>query len=634
MSKKIDPHMRAFGNMAAPGGMASLGGPGFGPLGGGPGGPPGGKEQEKPKRVPGKAEGRVWGYSGPGDWLGQAPVVEKWDREVECDVVVVGSGNAGVQAALAAAEKGADVCVLEKQTEDLFTWLGEDIAAYNAKFCTDQGFGPYDLGEIVDEFVVRTGGRVDPEIVRLFVHNAGPTVDHMLEIAKEMGGDPRAYTYDPTPDGWVHIQANMDYDKIMAGEDIYKCFNYNYPMHPGTKTWAATVQFMGEYNPEPIMGIAANSVLPMINQACIDKAETLGARWYWGNEGIVLIKNEAGAVIGVFAKDVESGAITRFHARKGVIVAGGGYAANKEMCWALLPEYMERAERAGGTIDRFSSMFGGRMGEGIKLMCWAGGFVEPAPRGTMLLGGGPVGPWGANSMLWLNCRGKRFANEGNVTGAQTACSRQPNGLGCLVTDKKWLKSVCASGLEHSGPNAGRPQYYLDMIEGMEKIASGPEGGLVKDCTISERGYKRVIRAESLEELAGYLGYDEKTIPTFLASIAHYNELCYAGRDTDFGKDPSAMIPIDEAPFYGVTTELGSDERIGPQMVTMSGCMTDTRLNVIDLNKDPIPGLYTCGNSMGGRYGTGYCTPSAGTSIGYAVTHGRLAGQFVCEEADK
>ena len=88
----------------------------------------------------------------------------------------------------------------------------------------------------------------------------------MLEVAKEMGVDPKAYTYDNTPEGWLIMQANMDYEKIQAGNDMYDCLRYDYPMTPGTKTWAATAQFMGQYNEQPIQGVAANSVLPLINQ--------------------------------------------------------------------------------------------------------------------------------------------------------------------------------------------------------------------------------------------------------------------------------------------------------------------------------------------------------------------------------
>lgn len=649
-SEQLSDLIKTTDGVTKPGGTGAIkmglpGGPANGPLGGdmggpegGPGGPEGGPHEGGPggrggapkKIVPGKAEGRVWGYSGPGDWLGEAPVIEKWDEEHDVDVVVLGSGNAGVQAALAAAECGAKVAVVEKQEEDVFAWYGEDMACYNAKFTIDAGFGPYDLGEIVNEYVIRSGGRCNPDIVKAYVHNSGETLDHMLDVAKEMGVDPRCYTYDTSKKGWVIIHANMDYDKYLETGDVHQSLQHNYPLTPGTKSWAGACQFMGIYNEEPIVGCAANSVLPILNEAMVAKAKELNADWYFGTAGVVLIQNDKGDVIGLFAREEKTGKIIRFNTAKGVVMAGGDYAANAEMCWALLNEYMERRERAGGTQDAFFSFMGGRTGDSVKMMCWAGGFIDPAPRGTMLLGGGPTGPWGANSMLWLNCKGHRFTNEGNISAAQTAISRQPVGKGCLVTDRKWLKSVCASGVEHGGPNCGRPDYYQDMIDGMNAIQPGPQGGRVKNCTIAERSYDRVICANTLEELAGYLGYDEAGTAEFLESIRRYNELCYKGRDEDYGKDASAMIPVDEAPFYGISSSMGSDGQCGPSMVTMSGIMTDRDLNVIDVNKDPIKGLYACGNSLGGRYGLGYSTPSAGNSIGMAMTHGRLAGKNVCK----
>ena len=450
----------------------------------------------------------------------------------------------------------------------------------------------------------------------------------MLEVAKEMGVDPKAYTYDNTPEGWLIMQANMDYEKIQAGNDMYDCLRYDYPMTPGTKTWAATAQFMGQYNEQPIQGVAANSVLPLINQACIDKAKQLGAEWYYGTEAVVLLQNEAKDIIGVAGK-ASDGSYIQYNTAKGVILCGGDYAGNADMCWALLNEYMERFERAGGEQPDFFSFMGGRKGEAVKMGCWAGGMIEPAPRGSMLLGGGPSGPWGCNAMLWLNSEGERFTNEGNLSAAQTACARQPEGTLCLVNDKKWLKSVCASGLEHGGPNAGRPQYYIDLINDMDALVSGPEGGTIRGCTVAERMESTVIKADTLEELADYLGYAGAAKETFLASIEAYNQLCYAGKDTDYGKDASCMIPVDEAPFYAVKSE--KNDKPTPMMVTMSGLVTDKRQNVLDMSGKKIKGLYAAGNCLGGRYGLGYSTPCAGNSIGMAVTHGRLAGQFISEE---
>ena len=339
----------------------------------------------------------------------------------------------------------------------------------------------------------------------------------------------------------------------------------------------------------------------------------------------MLVTGDDGAVTGVITKEGDK--YIQFNAKKGVILCGGDYAGNADMCWSMLNEYMERNEREGGLKADFYSFMGGRKGDSVKMGCWAGGFVDPAPRGCMILGGGIGGPWGANAMLWLNAEGERFCNEGNLTGAQTAAARQTTGKGYLVTDAKWLKSVCASGVEHGGPNGGRPQYYQDMIDGMNAIVPGKEGGQVNGCTIAERGYSTVIKANTLEELAEYLEIESDAKQAFLDSIAHYNELCAAGLDTDFGKDPSAMIPVDEAPFYAVVGNLGN-RSASPSMVTMSGLMADKNLNVMNEEYQPIKGLYAAGNSLGGRYGTGYSTPCAGNSIGMAVTHGRVAGTTV------
>ena len=347
-------------------------------------------------RAAAKADGRVFGYSGPGDWLGEAPVFDTVDSEVDCDVCVVGLGHAGVAAVLGAAEKGAKVVGIESQSKDTFAWYGEDIGAWNSKFAQDVGIPAWDLGQVCDEFVTRSGGRADPGIVNLYVQHSGEVLDHMLEVCKEMGVDERVYTYDNTEDGWTIIHLNADYDKIAAGNNIYDCLDLtNYPRKPGTRTWPATIQFMGPYSAEPVDGVAANSVLKYVQQAQLDKAvQDYGAELYYGTAAQVLVQNENGDVVGVIAKDAD-GKIIKYNTTMGVVMCGGDYAGNAEMCWALMNEYMERNEREGGLKKDFFSFMGGRDGSSLKMMCWAGGMIEPAPRGTMILGGGINSPPGA-----------------------------------------------------------------------------------------------------------------------------------------------------------------------------------------------------------------------------------------------
>ena len=176
---------------------------------------------------------RVKGYSGPGDWLGEAPALTP-DETQDVELVIVGMGHAGTQAVLTAMQSGAkNVVVLEKQGADIFDWYGEDIGAYNTKLAKEHGIKEYDLGEIVNEYVLRAGGRCNPAIIRSFVHNSGPMVDNMLDVAKEVLADKERYAsldgikgtvlennvktleeimlvYDNTPNGQLFIQTQMD----------------------------------------------------------------------------------------------------------------------------------------------------------------------------------------------------------------------------------------------------------------------------------------------------------------------------------------------------------------------------------------------------------------------------------------
>ena len=631
----------------AAGGPGGPGGPGGGP--GGPGGPGGGPAAPVEPFVSSVTEdGRVKGYAGPGDWLGTAPTILP-DEIVDTEIVVVGAGHSGTQAALSASQAGAKVVVLEAQSATIFDWYGEDIAAYNCDLAKEHGLKEYDLGEITLEYINRSGGRCNPDVIRLFVQNSGPMMNNMLAVANEVCADkerfaalpgiagtvlennvltldPVMLTYDNTPDGQLFIQTNIDAEKALSGADVYDCENLtNYPLTPGTKTWASTVTFAGPYNWEPIQGVAANSTLRYVESACLAKAVELGAQIVFGSPAQVLVQDAEGSVTGVIAKQGDK--YVQYNASKGVILAGGDYAGNKDMCWALLTEYMEENERLGGDKESFFSFMGGRDGSSVKLGCWAGGFVDPAPRGTMILGGGPSSPWGANSCLWLNAKGKRFTNEGHISSANRATFLQQNGTAVMLVDGNWLKSVAGSGMEHGGPDFGRPQFLADVIEGMN--SEPDENGQISILTgtIMERGYTSMYKANTLEELLKLCGYEDEVIATALKSIERYNELCHKGVDSDYGKGACALQPIETAPFFASVTTL-SQRAPTPMMVTMTGLMTDENLNVMRNDNSLIKGLYAVGNSLGGRYGLGYSCPSAGNSIGMATTHGWLAGQIV------
>lgn len=634
---------------------------------------------------------RVPGYCGEGDWLGTPPVIPDFEitRTIGVDVLVIGGGHAGLLAALGASDKGAKVAVIEKKAEevfdDYFGRVGEDIGHVNSKWLINRGYGPYNTGEIVAEFVKRAAGRCNPDVIRLYVENSGAMFDRMCEVYEEYkelrkkndsrveftyggargggapggdargGGAPGGEARDGSPPGGgargegargegfpegggfpggdsggttvVYDFSNILSEDMVINQAQKGVDPKDYPIElGGYKTWPCNAQFMGPVLRRGVGGMV--SVLRWFEKYHVLKTKEQGADWYYGTNAVVLAQEASGDVTGAIVKDA-AGKYIKFKAGKGVILACGDFIGNREMCWALLNECQEWAERAGTTKERFTAV-SQRNGEGHKMACWAGGMIEPSPRGYMGLGGGAAGPWGEGPMLQLNADAKRFCNEAAAPLIAPIVMRQPKGLLCVVTDKKFMKSVEVAGLEHGGPNYGRPVYYEDMEEDMKKVlGTGAQGGQVRGCTVAERNPGTVYGANTLEELAEYLGYTGDLVKTFVESIKHYNELCYAGADSDFGKDAKAMIPIDEAPFYGCRGRgMGGGAR--PSMVTVSGIMADGKLRVLNKEGLPIKGLYVCGNTLGGRYGLGYSTPFAGNNIGMALTHGWMAGKLAAE----
>ncbi|MGV8084116.1 MAG: FAD-binding protein [Coriobacteriia bacterium] len=556
------------------------------------------------------------GYVCSSDWLGKAPVIDDADitETITVDVVVCGGGHAGTQAACAAAQAGSTVAVIEMQPEDSYTYKGDDICSYNSKLLTEWGFGPYDTGEIVDEYVRRNAGRCQPEIIRLFVENSGEMMDNMVSLV------PDTSTLFDREGGQCIVQIAYN-----APDGSYYPYELN-----GYKSWATTVQTIGTTNPTPVNGREKLSRLTEIETYVMLEAIDKGAKWYWEHTATVLVQDADGAVTGAIAKAAD-GKYKKFMANKGVILATGDLGTNVDMIWELCSEIGEMAARAGQKRDTVAAR-STSAGQGQKMGCWAGGYMETHPRPTMSMGGGGGGPWGTAPFLWLNSKGKRFMNEASFAASYPVSKRQPLGNICTITDSKWMQTVQRAGLDHGAPNWGAPQSFMDnLVSQMGQVlgtgAKGFEVGGVAIINVTMQMGSVVYAGETLEELLGYLDYKGEALQAALDSIEAYNALCAVGSDTQFGKDPKVMIPVNEGPFYGCKS--ANDGTVSAGLVTLTGLLTDDSLNVLGQDgTTPIKGLYATGNCLGGRYGNSYCTPSAGNSMGQAMTHGRVVGKIV------
>lgn len=535
------------------------------------------------------------------------PVSETFIVDAEtADIVIVGAGHSGVLAARAALEADASVILLEKSKFDTLNVLGAEIGTFNSKFARERGVPEYDPIDLILEFQKRSINRCNTSLIRQFAYNSGETFDWFLEPLDDKYRNSIHLFMHPKP-------------KYFEGEIS------------GYKNFIGTMIFNKRDR---------NLGLPQAIKDTILQFEENGGISHFGMTAEYLEKS-GDRVTGVVVKDL-GGAYHRFNAKKGVLLAAGDFSANKEMVFDLLDEFCELSEN----MTKYQIRFGGRDGSGIRMGIWAGGHIQPAPRGGMSCSmSGRAGHMGGAAFLKLNSRGKRFTNEGIMglwaVGLQGA--RQPEGIISSIWDSNWREDLEHQPIDHLAFDISEERgirLLNIIIESALKagrdgflIGAGADPDNAVDIRISGDTSGRrmpgfegfiVYGAQTLDELADYLGYEGECKQNFLNSVARYNELCHKGRDEDFAKDARLMRPVEKPPFFATPTQ----KNVGSLMVTVAGLVVDENQQVVDDDLNPIPGLFATGNCSGEIFPIQYSTPIAGSSIGSCHTLGRMAGTYI------
>lgn len=135
------------------------------------------------------------------------------------------------------------------------------------------------------------------------------------------------------------------------------------------------------------------------------------------------------------------------------------------------------------------------------------------------------------------------------------------------------------------------------------------------------GYRVVFKGETLEDLAADMNADYEKLA---ATIERYNELCTAGVDEDFGKDPQYLNPVGSGPYYAVHTDLSV-------LTTFGGVAINRHMQVLDSGNNPIPGLYSSGVTSCSLYQDTYNYQISGGMNGYCTYSGRAAAQQIASD---
>ena len=320
-----------------------------------------------------------------------------------------------------------------------------------------------------------------------------------------------------------------------------------------------------------------------------------------------LLREGQGRVFGVMAQNRE-GDYTQFNASKAVILCTGDYSGDREMvkkyCQPSIATLRNGYEL---TVEENKII---NTGDGHKMGMWIGAAIDEPPHCPLLF---DFADWNnvielfnlvRQPWLYVDLNGERFMNEDLPWAYECAqLMRQPNNIAWVIWDDKWEKEVVVM---HSQccKNMGPPIYLWDPKMLPKEVKKG-----------------NVLTAQTIDELAQKM---EVPLANFKRTVTRYNELARKKKDLDFGKHPDRLTTIEKPTFYA--------SKIEPyNMVTLGGLQINDRLQVLDTQRNVIPGLYAAGNTSGSFFGSAYATTAPGVTHSRAWTFGRLAGFYAAAE---
>ncbi len=458
------------------------------------------------------------------------------------DVLVIGAGFAGLAAAIEARRAGSSVIVLEKMRAPGGNSIISDGGIAAAGTPLQSKLGIVDSPEIMAADMLRAGlGLNHPELVRVLAEKS----DETLRWSAEYLG--------------VEYMDRLD---RFGGHSVARCYT------PVGKTGAAIIR---------------REVL---------KIDELGIDLRTQTRFESFIRNENGRVVGVTLREgydhrqPQAGSVKSIHARRGVILASGGFGADVAFREAQDP-------RLGSAVDTTNKPF-----------ATAEGLTQ-----ALMLGANPVqlshiqlGPWASPDEQ----------GYGEVPGFADYIVFQ---YGIIVHPKTGKRLVNELGDRKTVADAilaaGEPCLGIADSEAVKKSGWSIEHGLKKG----------VIKSfDQLEALGAYYGTACQELEI---EVNRFNRFIENGTDEDFGKPLlSGALPLSHPPYYAV--------RLWPKVhYTMGGVQIDTGARVIDLRQQPVAGLYAAGEVTGGIHGAcrlGSC------SITDCLVFGRIAGRNCAAES--
>lgn len=535
------------------------------------------------------------------------------------DVMVLGSGAAGLTAAITAAEGGRSVQLFEKADEvgGTSAWSGGQVWVPNNPHMAS--VGATDTPRQAFTYIMSLSrGLLDEDLVQRYV-DAAPEMVRFLDARTPtsfyaVGSFPDYHPEHPggLPNGGRTIECPIyPFDEL--GEWQHRVTVS--PYYPDAHRTMSEIP-LGQAVPRKIpreerqrrkihdergMGQA---LVGRLLRACLDR-DIEPQVSHRARELVV----EDGRVVGTRFKTPDGAREVR--ARHGVVLATGGFEWNEEYKRAFLrgPLTHPVSPPTNTGDGLYMAMKAGAMLGNMREAWWTPvaelppGLADPMNR--MMVAGDRTRP----RAIMVNRHGRRFTNEAANYNAFGGAFHQED-----VARFEYANLPCWLVFDHE---------YVRRYGVLEWYRPG------------EQAPDWVTRGDTLTDLADQLGIPAGELET---TVKRFNRHVAEGHDPDFHRGESAhdrwwgdaeckgqvnatLGPLDEPPFYAVPIRSGG-------LGTKGGPQIDVDARVLDLDGHRIPGLYAAGNVMASPFGMTYGGP--GGTIGPAMTFGYLAGRHLAK----
>ena len=502
------------------------------------------------------------------DFTGNGSASETADDQViDTDIVVVGAGGAGMTAAIAAANEGKSVVILESQS----------MVGGNSVRATGGLNAAKTPAQDENEFNEAAG------VEKTLESAASDYADNetITALAKTVSEQWAAYQANPV--GYFDSVELMELDTMIGGKGINDpalvetlCSNSADAIVwlseqgidlPSVSSFggASVKRIHRPLDDEGKVVSVGSYMIPRLESKC----KELGVEVMLNTTATKILTDANGAAVGIEATG-KNGQTVTVNA-KAVILATGGFGANLDMVVQYKPDLK----------GFMTTNAAGAQGQGIDMAVAIGA-------GTVDMDQIQIHPTVEANTAALITEGLR--GDGAIL---------VNAEGKRFTDEVGTRDVVsAAEIAQTGSYS-----WLVIDQAMVDASSVIQGYITKGYTVTGSTYA---------ELADAMGVDADA---FTATMEKWNACVEAGKDEEFGRTSFAN-PLNTAPYYAIKVTAGIHH-------TMGGLTINSDTQVLAGDGTVIDGLYAAGEVTGGVHGANRL---GGNAVADFTVFGRIAGQ--------